>query len=1015
MLVFVAMGGRNFFLPFCRRWGAFRATASKSETGNFRRRAHYIPSTESRTETTATLSQTTAPTPLVSGGQRRYYNKHGNDDGGEDYGVRDQKSVYLRALRGGKYRNSNERTLNETPHKKTRQTSDHENNCESKLSPRRRNNRNDRRTTLSSGSKKLTLVEFFANLEKTETKESSSEPTRRRRFRTRTTSTNRESENLELRPPENYSSYTSRETSQENPMANMASFFDEVNAHMERKEKEKEESYKTTIPQSTNNINSLASRPCSTISDIHPTHLSSTITSSKNNGIISRRKDKNYLRYKFSGESWARYTELLDRVIEGPKFLKRFSGKDKKSISEHDVEESRQIHQIVEWLRSEIPFVEIRLPTLDFALTTDISHKNEERGNDVKGNGDKDREITITKGFHNSRSEQFCGELSDQKEKFANEMCWTKNQYNVAAGALVAIGRLCAKNCTALPLDVAWSKLKELGYSMNNKDVLHNYLYVASTFSLPKRKSYISNKNEENLGIFVDVRIDDDDKANYESSLSVLNPLSEYRDDDVVDNEMDVSAEVALCHDFLHEATEQSTGIRVRRLVRLGRANEAEILLSATMKSDDLRLRTYAPIFQTYVDQGDVSSAFKLFVKMKESETVILQTETYVQLIACIAENGYFRMDSKEIDGIEELLYPAKHGTELLNILMLELADHSIEITSASAKRLYNAFERGFQGDNPKLNLKQLQLMESLPTNNELAEPDELIVSRVQLDESTGKCPRSGEQLRLINLDSKQKKNFQEALLCLISSSYQERHPNATKTDVAYRLNRFGEWLQARDGKAFTAIVDGPNIAYYMQNFQQGTFNFHQIKFVVDALENMGEKVLVILPKKYTYDRFSIQKATRIVKQTLSLKEKKIRDDLIATGRVYVVPVGSLDDFYWMYASVSMDEEFVSPDNPDGRWPGIRPMLISNDKLRDHKLSLLEPRLFRRWYSNFLVNFAFSAFVNDECADMEIGFRTADFYSREIQGNSTNGDGTTWHFPVRDWAENECLCLRIPQ
>lgn len=60
-------------------------------------------------------------------------------------------------------------------------------------------------------------------------------------------------------------------------------------------------------------------------------------------------------------------------------------------------------------------------------------------------------------------------------------------------------------------------------------------------------------------------------------------------------------------------------------------------------KSEDLRLRTYAPVFQTYLDQGDVSSAFKLFVKMKHGEHVVLQPETYVQLIACVAENGYFR------------------------------------------------------------------------------------------------------------------------------------------------------------------------------------------------------------------------------------------------------------------------------------------------------------------------------------------------------------------------------------
>jgi hypothetical protein len=221
--------------------------------------------------------------------------------------------------------------------------------------------------------------------------------------------------------------------------------------------------------------------------------------------------------------------------------------------------------------------------------------------------------------------------------------------------------------------------------------------------------------------------------------------------------------------------------------------------------------------------------------------------------------------------------------------------------------------------------------------------------------------------------------------------------------------------------------IDGPNVAYYMQNFEQGTFNFHQIKFVVDALENMGENVLVIMPKKYTQQSFLVNKSSGSVRQKLSFKEKSIRDDLISSGKAYVVPVGCLDDYYWMHASVSNQsssmgakEWYIPPGNPEGRWPGIRPMLVSNDQMRDHKLSLLEPRLFRRWFSNFIVNFTFSAFVGEECVDKEIGFSTADFYSREIQGNAIenkeNGDcGTAWHFPVSDWNENESFCIRIPR
>merc|ERR1712183_202460 len=137
------------------------------------------------------------------------------------------------------------------------------------------------------------------------------------------------------------------------------------------------------------------------------------------------------------------------------------------------------------------------------------------------------------------------------------------------------------------------------------------------------------------------------------------------------------------------------------------------------------------------------------------------------------------------------------------------------------------------------------------------------------------------------------------------------------------------------------------------------------------------------------------------------------------------------DDFYWMLASVS-DQTMsrngvdlsVSSDDPKGRFPGTRPMLITNDQMRDHKLELLEPRLFRRWYGCHIVNYTFTAFVMGESvAGNEIGFSQADFFSREIQGNpSGDGGGVTdsawgghaWHFPVSCWSLDERFVVRIP-
>lgn len=193
----------------------------------------------------------------------------------------------------------------------------------------------------------------------------------------------------------------------------------------------------------------------------------------------------------------------------------------------------------------------------------------------------------------------------------------------------------------------------------------------------------------------------------------------------------------------------------------------------------------------------------------------------------------------------------------------------------------------------------------------------------------------------------------------------------------------------------------------------------------VDTLEERGEKPLVIIPYKYGWRQFY---STKREQQTLDDVEVNILKDLKESGKLYKVPPRCLDDFYWMLASVADQtasrkgrDLSVPSDDPDGRFPGTRPMLISNDQMRDHKLELLEPRLFRRWYGCHIVNYNFTAFVMGESVEgNEIGFSPADFFSREIQMNpcpideSSEWSGRAWHFPVNDWGLDERFVVRIP-
>lgn len=145
---------------------------------------------------------------------------------------------------------------------------------------------------------------------------------------------------------------------------------------------------------------------------------------------------------------------------------------------------------------------------------------------------------------------------------------------------------------------------------------------------------------------------------------------------------------------------------------------------------------------------------------------------------------------------------------------------------------------------------------------------------------------------------------------------------------------------------------------------------------------------------------------------------------LEAEGIMYTVPPRCLDDYFWMLASVSNQtvarnkcDLQVSPENADGRFPGLRPILVTNDQMRDHKLDLLEPREFRRWCSCHIVNYGVDSFTENEWTDeRSVQFAPADFFSREIQGNHhENGRDTVWHFPVTEWDEPARFCVWIDQ
>jgi hypothetical protein len=246
----------------------------------------------------------------------------------------------------------------------------------------------------------------------------------------------------------------------------------------------------------------------------------------------------------YEEEAYGHYFEILEDIMKKDKFLRENT---KKPL----VGEKAQT--VIDWLKSAEPTIACNLPLLDKAVRHGLSEEEAAQA-----------------------SSTFRSELKAQNEAFKAHHAWDQRQYYVAVGALKSMGSICAKTARSPPLDIAWQKLKELGCKMN-EGMLHNFLYVSSTFSMRSSRSLFPTRGGSVLDFL------DGGKSKEEKGDDALKAVEE-----VECEYIDVTSEVALCHDFLFEPTEQSMSIRVRMLVSQGKPREAEILLDTFAVSGDV-------------------------------------------------------------------------------------------------------------------------------------------------------------------------------------------------------------------------------------------------------------------------------------------------------------------------------------------------------------------------------------------------------------------------------------------
>ncbi|KAJ0941214.1 putative ribonuclease P [Helianthus annuus] len=199
----------------------------------------------------------------------------------------------------------------------------------------------------------------------------------------------------------------------------------------------------------------------------------------------------------------------------------------------------------------------------------------------------------------------------------------------------------------------------------------------------------------------------------------------------------------------------------------------------------------------------------------------------------------------------------------------------------------------------------------------------------------------------------------------------------AVEREKRSNFTQFQNWLDQHND--FEAIVDAANIGLYQQNFADGGFSVPQLEAVVKELYNRSNKwPLVILHEK------------RLHTLLANPCNREILQEWIDNGILYGTPVGSNDDWYWLYASVK-----------------LKCMLVTNDEMRDHIFELLGSNFFPRWKERHQVHYAFPK--------GQLKLEMPPSYSIVIQESERGA----WHVPVtgeyKDESQRTWLCVTRPE
>lgn len=136
---------------------------------------------------------------------------------------------------------------------------------------------------------------------------------------------------------------------------------------------------------------------------------------------------------------------------------------------------------------------------------------------------------------------------------------------------------------------------------------------------------------------------------------------------------------------------------------------------------------------------------------------------------------------------------------------------------------------------------------------------------------------------------------------------------------------------------------------------------------LLQTTQAQGKKVLLVLHQRHLFDN------------NLPSQFKPITERWNDEKLLFRTPVGSNDDWYWMFAALWLHKDVK---------------VLTNDEMRDHHFQMLSHRTFQRWKERHQIHFDIGSWLPDHTREVITMPPTE--YSIRMQRDPESG---AWHVP----------------